>query len=112
LEGTNQHHGSHGKNHAAIEYLAGEEEPPPKLKPGDACALSEYNKLCAATVEAQFGCKKECIEDQLNASLEGKSTGMVKHVHTKSKAELEPDEKEKILKSAEIKPKEAARNRW
>ena len=48
MEGQNQHCGSHGKNHAAIEWLAKQK----KIKVGDTCSVTRYNSLCAATVAA------------------------------------------------------------
>ena len=71
MEGANQHRGSHGKNHAAIEWLAEEMQPP--IKRNRTCGIKQYNKLCAATVEAQCGCKKECIVVQLNVFLKRKA---------------------------------------
>ena len=67
LEGTSQHVGSHGQNHAAIDYLATKKKP--KLKPGDPCSIEDYNKLCAKAVAAQCGCDPDCIAQQLDESL-------------------------------------------
>ncbi|MEZ5699846.1 MAG: DUF4150 domain-containing protein [Nitrosomonas sp.] len=61
LEGASQHVGSHGENHAALDYLAGK-------KGWGKCKLKEYNEICAIAVAAQCGCRKECIEQQLNES--------------------------------------------
>jgi hypothetical protein len=96
MEGMNQHAGSHGKNHAAIEYLADKKN----ISPGDSCDLKEYNSLCAATVAALTGCNKQCLENQLNSSLEGKNISEVNHVDTNSSAELSDSFKNDILASA------------
>jgi hypothetical protein len=69
MEGANQYVGSHGKNHAAIDYLAKEKL---GLDHGDKCPTADYNKMCAATVAEQCGCSPECIEDQLNDSVKPK----------------------------------------
>jgi hypothetical protein len=65
LEGTSQHVGSHGQNHAAIDYLASKKG----IKPGQKCSIEEYNKVCAQAVAVQCGCNPDCIADQLNESL-------------------------------------------
>jgi len=96
LEGMNQHCGSHGKNHAAIDWLAKEK----KIAPGDPCSRKDYNALCAATVEAQFGCDKKCIEEQLNQQFEKISD--VKHAPSKSNVGVSDKEKDSIRKSAEL----------
>jgi hypothetical protein len=96
MEGASQHLGSHGKNHAAIEWLAEQK----KIKPGQSCDLKEYNSLCAATVEAQCGCKKECIEAQLNDSFKDKDVDSVKHTDTNSSAEVPDKLKADIRESA------------
>jgi hypothetical protein len=101
MEGTSQHFGSHGKNHAAIEYLA---EDVGGLEQDSPVNLKEYNKLCAATVEAQCGCKKECIEAQLNESF--KSHGAdpdnttIKHRSSNSSAPLSQSDKANIVNTA------------
>jgi hypothetical protein len=64
MEGASQHVGSHGENHAALDYLANKEGVLDKGK----CTLKKYNEICAVAVEAQCGCTKECIEQQLNES--------------------------------------------
>ena len=84
MEGMNQHCGSHGKNHAAIEYLAEQK----KMKPGDSCSVADYNKLCAETLEAQCGCKKECIEAQLNKQAEDHKVKNIKHTDTNSSSDI------------------------
>lgn len=98
LEGMNQHAGSHGKNHAAIEFLAKKK----KIKVGDRVSLADYNSMCAATVAAQCGCDKQCIEDQLNKSFEKKNIQEVEHVTTNSSGDPSAF-KNKILKSAGMK---------
>jgi hypothetical protein len=65
MEGTSQHVGSHGANHAAIDYAAKKKG----LKPGKKCSIAEYNRICAEAVAAQCGCNPDCIEQQLNQSL-------------------------------------------
>lgn len=87
MEGTSQHYGSHGKNHAAIDHLASQNKPP--IKPGDKCSVSDYNKICAAAVAAQCGCNAECIEQQLNESLKP-TNRLIKHVHSTSIEPIEP----------------------
>lgn len=102
LEGANQHTGSHGKNHAAIEWLA--QNSKPKIEPGQLVPAKKYNSLCAATVAAQHGCNKKCIEDQINESTS--SIENVEHVDTNSSAQLQPKNKNKMLKLA--KPQRSA----
>jgi hypothetical protein len=65
LEGASQHVGSHGRNHAALDYLASK---PGVLDSKGQCTVKKYNEVCAIAVAAQCGCKKECIEQQLNES--------------------------------------------
>lgn len=65
LEGASQHVGSHGKNHAALDHLASKEG---VLDSKGQCTVKKYNEICAIAVAAQCGCKKECIEQQLNES--------------------------------------------
>ena len=88
MEGANQHTGSHGKNHAAIEYLAEKKG----MKKGDKCKLADYNKMCAMAVSEQCGCDQACIEAQLNKDFEDKGIDPkktdVKHVDTNSSSPL------------------------
>lgn len=86
MEGTSQHFGSHGKNHAAIDYLAKEKG----IKPGQSCSIANYNKICADAVAAQCGCSAACIEQQLNESLKPTNRN-IKHVHSTSTEPLEPE---------------------
>lgn len=65
LEGASQHVGSHGENHAALDYLASK---PGVLDSKGQCTVKKYNEVCAMAVAAQCGCSKECIEQQLNES--------------------------------------------
>ncbi len=65
LEGASQHVGSHGENHAALDYLANK---PGVLDSKGQCTVKKYNEVCAMAVAAQCGCSKECIEQQLNES--------------------------------------------
>jgi hypothetical protein len=82
LEGASQHVGSHGKNHAAIDYLASIKKP--KLKAGDPCTIKAYNKMCAKAVAAQCGCNAECIAAQLDESLKP-TDRQINHWHSSSK---------------------------
>src|SRR5262245_16952689 len=89
MEGTNQHCGSHGKNHAAIDHLATQPKPAGAgLQPGDECTIAEYNKICAAAVAAQCGCSRECIQEQLDESLKP-TDRKIKHAHSNSSAPLD-----------------------
>ena len=87
LEGMSQHAGSHGWNHAAIDYVADKE--------GVAttpCTVKKYNEVCAIAVAEQCNCKKECIEDQLNNfyNEEQKKT-QVNHYQSDSKRGMPAD---------------------
>jgi hypothetical protein len=93
----NQHCGSHGKNHAAIETLAEDAG----LEPGDTCSVGDYNELCAETVAAQCGCSKECIQAQLNAQAKDRGVENVKHVDTNSSANIS-EFKDKMLENTEL----------
>lgn len=95
LEGANQHVGSHGKNHAAIEDLASKAG----IKVGAPCNLAEYNKLCAAAVSAQCGCDEDCIEAQLNQSFKDPDKKTIKHTDTNSSGELDRSLKEKLTRA-------------
>jgi hypothetical protein len=79
LEGASQHVGSHGENHAALDYLAG-------LKGWGQCTVKEYNEICAVAVAEQCNCKKECIEQQLNESpsLKNNLNKKIKHWQSNS----------------------------
>lgn len=76
LEGSGHSIGSHGKHHHGINYLLEQASKAPgsKLLPGTNKAgdtvfkgpMSEHVKVSAAVTEAQNGCSKECIEEQLN----------------------------------------------
>jgi hypothetical protein len=101
LEGANQHTGSHGKNHAAIEWLADTKD----ISPGAIVPTTEYNSLCAATISAQFGCDAKCIEDQLNGST--KKVKNVEHVDTNSSAKVSAADKRKVLSRAKSKQSRA-----
>jgi hypothetical protein len=100
LEGANQHTGSHGKNHAAIEWVVAENTNP-RIEPGDTVPTTKYNSLCAATVAAQYGCNQKCIEDQLNAKT--KKIENVQHVDTNSSAGVTAADKRKIRARAKAK---------
>jgi hypothetical protein len=92
----NQHCGSHGKNHAAIEWLAEQKS----IKPTQSCDAKEYNAMCAQTVEAQCGCKKECIEAQLNQQSDQNKVKNIKHTDTNSSAGVTDELKASIRESA------------
>lgn len=84
MEGASQHVGSHGENHAALDHLANK---PGVLDSKGKCSVKKYNELCAISVAAQCGCKKECIEQQLNESegLKDNLDKKVKHWQSNSK---------------------------
>jgi hypothetical protein len=89
MEGASQHVGSHGENHAALDHLAAKAGYGP-------CTVKEYNNLCATAVAQQCGCKKECIEDQLNNSFtEKQQNTQVTHWQSNSK-QLSPELKTKL----------------
>jgi Domain of unknown function (DUF4150) len=99
LEGTSQHVGSHGESHAAIDYVAKKEG----VATGS-CSLKKYNSVCATAVAEQCGCEKKCIEDQLNASFEGKLDTPVNHWDSKSN-QLSPALKDRLNKVYDAKSK-------
>jgi Domain of unknown function (DUF4150)/GHH signature containing HNH/Endo VII superfamily nuclease toxin 2 len=71
LEGANHSVGSHGKHHHGINFLMREaaKTAGSGITGGPATfkgKLSEHIKIAAAVTEAQNGCSKECIEEQLN----------------------------------------------
>jgi hypothetical protein len=98
MEGQDQHSGSHGKNHAAIEWLAKQQTP--ELKPDDPCDAKKYNAMCAQTVEAQCGCKKECIEAQLNEQSKQNGVTEVRHASSHSNAGVSDELQGRIRESA------------
>jgi len=73
LEGAGHSIGSHGKHHHGINFLL-EQASGGAIKKSTNKAghtlysgpLSEHVKVSAAVTEAQCGCSKECIEQQLN----------------------------------------------
>jgi Domain of unknown function (DUF4150) len=91
LEGGTQHTGSHGENHAALDYLASKS---PKVKNGK-CTLEEYNEICAIAVAEQCGCKKKCIEDQLNGQHPTQNDKEVTHWQSNSK-QMDSDLQKKL----------------
>lgn len=95
LEGASQHVGSHGKNHAALDYLASK-------KGWGKCTVKEYNEICAISVAAQCGCKKECIEQQLNESpgLKNNLDKKVTHYQSNSKQLGDPTVFDKAFEAA------------
>jgi len=88
LEGSNQHAGSHGKNHAAIDHIVDEHL---GKKKGQNVNLGEYNRACAVAVAVQCNCDPDCIEKQLDnhfkndQKIDPKNTN-VKHWDSSSKA--------------------------
>jgi hypothetical protein len=103
MEGQNQHCGSHGKNHAAIESLANKKG----WKEGKVYDVAEYNSLCAKTLQAQCGCDPACVEAQLKKQLQDKGINEVKHVDTNSSADI--SEFEDVLESTNL-PQNASSN--
>ena len=83
LEGASQHVGSHGKNHAAIDYAAKKSG---KLVKGK-CSLRDYNEACAKAVAQQCGCGEACIKEQLDSQIKPQSglDKQVKHWESGSK---------------------------
>ena len=98
LEGASQHLGSHGKNHAAIDYLAEKKG----IKHEQPCNLKEYNQLCAQTVEAQCGCNKDCIAAQLDQRFGDPENKSATHKDMNSSAPLSDSDKTAICNSAGI----------
>lgn len=101
MEGANQHVGSHGQNHAAIDYLAGEVH---GLEHNDKCALGDYNKICAAAVAQQCNCNAKCIEKQLNESLKDVKPQEVKHKKIGSEQDIDKTELKKELNALKKRP--------
>jgi hypothetical protein len=74
LEGAGHSIGSHGKHHHGINFLLEQSSRLGKVSKslnskGNTVfkgPLSEHVKVAAAVTEAQNGCSKECIEEQLN----------------------------------------------
>jgi len=93
MEGTSQHYGSHGKNHAAIDFLAGANG----IKPNDNCTIADYNNICAAAVAKQCGCDPECIEQQLSESLKP-TNRKIRHAHSKSNHSVSDKDKAALKK--------------
>jgi hypothetical protein len=96
MEGTSQHYGSHGKNHAAIDFLAEKNEPP--INAGDEVSIADYNKLCAKAVAAQCGCKAECIQAQLDHSLQP-TDRKIQHVDSHSSAAIDDADTPKLTEA-------------
>lgn len=75
LEGSNQYVGSHGKNHAALDYLSLAEFPGAMTSKGTVdsskvgqLSTKRYIEISAAAVAAQTGCSEKCIHEQLKQS--------------------------------------------
>lgn len=87
LEGASQHVGSHGMNHAALDFVARE-----KGVADGKCTVQEYNEVCAVAVGAQCHCDPACIKAQLDDSLKDHLEKKVKHYQSNSKQlEADPD---------------------
>jgi len=86
MEGTSQHFGSHGKNHAAIDYLCAKNKPT-AIQPGDSVSIDKYNEICATAVAAQCGCDPACIKAQLDESLKPVNRN-IEHVDSTSSEPL------------------------
>lgn len=85
LEGANQHVGSHGKNHAALDFVA------KKMNVATGpCTVAQYNQVSAIAVGAQCDCNPDCIQAQLDQSLSNVLDKEVTHYQSNSKA-LEAD---------------------
>jgi hypothetical protein len=75
LEGAGHSIGSHGKHHHGINFLSEQASKSGSLTKSTNAKgntlfkgpLKEHVKVAAAVTEAQTGCSKECIEEQLNA---------------------------------------------
>jgi hypothetical protein len=85
LEGASQHVGSHGKNHAALDFVAQR-----KGMATGTCNVAQYNEICAIAVGAQCQCNPDCIKAQLDSSLSELLDEKVKHYQSNSK-QLEAD---------------------
>lgn len=81
MEGTTQHFGSHGKNHAAIDHLCAKANP--KIEHGQRVKIKDYNEICAKAVAVQCGCDPACIKAQLDDSLQDVNRE-IKHKASKS----------------------------
>lgn len=105
LEGASQHIGSHGENHAALDFLANK---PGVLDSKGKCTVKDYNtKVCAKAVAQQCNCDEKCIEDQLNGSFNKKQLDTkVKHYQSNSK-QLSPELEAKLENQA--KPEKSKR---
>jgi uncharacterized protein DUF4150/HNH/endonuclease VII toxin of polymorphic toxin system len=86
LEGTNHSMGTHGKHHHGINFLmegaAKSGAMTKSVQGGDTMftgPVSEHIKVSAAVTEAQNGCSKECIEEQLNKSFGDKTKEVRSH---------------------------------
>jgi hypothetical protein len=99
LEGASQHVGSHGKNHAAIDYSAKKSG---KLNRQGCCSLADYNAICAKAVAAQCACNENCIKQQLDGQIKPKSElgKSVKHWESSSK-QLDAGLKKKLNQAYE-----------
>ena len=108
LEGTNQSAGSHGKNHAAIDFLVDEKLSDPTRTPkGGPLTLKEHIEVSSAAVAQQCGCKKECIQEQLEKSENFKKADMTKTSEHKGRTSLTPSATEQSELRATLNAKPA-----
>ena len=110
MEGTNQSAGSHGKNHAAIDFLVDEKLKDPSRNPvGGRLTLKEHIEVSSAAVAQQCGCKKECIQEQLEKSKTFKDKDMTKTYEHKGRTSLKPSptEQSELKATLNAKPKVA-----
>jgi hypothetical protein len=99
MEGMSQHVGSHGKNHAAIDYLATKKG----FKKNGTCDLNDYNRLCCAAVAQQAGCDQKCLEEQLaNNPGVPKSIKNIEHRPSNSNVSLDNNQKASLCKQANL----------
>ncbi len=97
MEGASQHVGSHGKNHAAIDYLATKKG----FEKNKKCDLAEYSSMCASAVAQQTGCDQKCLEDQLKGSFPS-NVKNITHKPSNSNVKLEKEEKAALCERAKV----------
>jgi hypothetical protein len=89
MEGMTQHAGSHGKNHAAIDYAASRAQAAGKINGSGQCSVKQYNEICASTVAAQCGCDEKCIQEQLDKSFnDDQKKAQITHKPSYSKQDI------------------------
>lgn len=120
LEGSNHSVGSHGKHHHGINFLL---EQMSRLKNsvvkksvvgGDTTVynapLDEHVKVAAAVTQAQNGCSKECIEEQLrnkfgDKALKKNATHDATHTGGTEHGLMEAPDRSRALKAAGLPPR-------